>query len=106
MRERLAMFAREDIDVRRVALNFDQVQLYSPPPNLAKETVASPQLLKTKEPGFRQDATAVASRRRAGRETRLRFGSLARARRQQGQKRSRLDRSDQAAPAAHKGRGE
>jgi hypothetical protein len=59
----------------RVALNFDQVQLYAPPGNLAKETVASPQLLKTKEPGFRQDATAVASRRRAGRETRLRFAS-------------------------------
>jgi hypothetical protein len=38
VRERLKMFARADIEVRRVALNMDQVERYRPPPNTAKET--------------------------------------------------------------------
>jgi hypothetical protein len=38
VRERLAMFARADIEVRRIALNLDQVRTYGPPPNPAKET--------------------------------------------------------------------
>jgi len=37
-RDRLAMFARQDIEVRRLALNMDQVERYRPPPNFAKET--------------------------------------------------------------------
>jgi hypothetical protein len=37
-RERLAMFARGTVEVRRLALNMDQVERYSPPPNSAKET--------------------------------------------------------------------
>ena len=35
---RLAMFAREDVTVRRLALNFDQIEIYGPPPNPAKLT--------------------------------------------------------------------
>jgi hypothetical protein len=38
VRERLKMFARTEIEVRRVALNIDQVEAYRPPPNTAKET--------------------------------------------------------------------
>jgi hypothetical protein len=34
--DRLALFARERIDVRRIALNMDQVQRYNPPENPAK----------------------------------------------------------------------
>lgn len=34
--ERLELFAREEIEVRRVALNMDQVRRYNPPPNPAK----------------------------------------------------------------------
>jgi hypothetical protein len=37
-RDRLAMFAREGVEVRRLALNMDQVEQYAPPPNFAKET--------------------------------------------------------------------
>jgi hypothetical protein len=37
-RDRLAMFARHDVEVRRLALNMDQVEHYAPPPNFAKET--------------------------------------------------------------------
>jgi hypothetical protein len=37
-RERLAMFARQEIEVRRIALNMKQVRRYRPPPNFAKET--------------------------------------------------------------------
>lgn len=38
-RDRLSMFARhEDIEVRRIALNMDQIRRYRPPPNPAKET--------------------------------------------------------------------
>ena len=33
---RLGMFAREDVTVRRLALNFDQIETYGPPPNPAK----------------------------------------------------------------------
>jgi hypothetical protein len=36
--DRLAMFAREEVEVRRLALNMDQVRRYNPPPNPAKET--------------------------------------------------------------------
>jgi hypothetical protein len=36
-RDRLALFARGDVEVRRIALNLDQVELYRPPPNPAKE---------------------------------------------------------------------
>lgn len=35
---RVSMFAGEDIEVRRLALNWDQIQRYNPPPNPAKET--------------------------------------------------------------------
>jgi hypothetical protein len=38
VRERLAMFARADIEVRRIALNMDQVAAHAPAPNPAKET--------------------------------------------------------------------
>jgi hypothetical protein len=37
-RERLSMFAGTDIEVRRIALNMDQVRRYNPPPNFGKET--------------------------------------------------------------------
>jgi hypothetical protein len=37
-RDRLTMFARESIEIRRLALNMDQVERYRPPPNFAKET--------------------------------------------------------------------
>lgn len=36
--DRLAMFAEGDVDVRRLALNMDQVNRYKPPPNPAKES--------------------------------------------------------------------
>ena len=36
--ERLEMFSRCDVEVRRIALNFDQIEQYGPPPNPAKET--------------------------------------------------------------------
>jgi hypothetical protein len=36
--DRLNMFARSDVVVRRLALTFQQVQQYDPPPNPAKET--------------------------------------------------------------------
>lgn len=36
--ERLSMFAGESIEVQRLALNYDQVEQYSPPPNPAKDT--------------------------------------------------------------------
>lgn len=38
MLERLDLFTNECVDVRRIALNFDQVQKYKPPPNPAKTT--------------------------------------------------------------------
>lgn len=37
-KDRLTMFAGEPIEVRRLALNWDQIQAYKPPPNPAKET--------------------------------------------------------------------
>jgi hypothetical protein len=37
-RDRLAMFAREDVEVRRLALNMEQIERYRPPPNFAKES--------------------------------------------------------------------
>lgn len=36
--DRLAIFAGEPVEVRRLALNFDQVERYRPPPNPAKFT--------------------------------------------------------------------
>jgi hypothetical protein len=36
--DRLAMFAGDHIEVKRVALNFDQIEKYTPPPNPAKIT--------------------------------------------------------------------
>ena len=36
--DRLSMFTGRDIEVRRIALNMDQVETYSPPPNYAKVT--------------------------------------------------------------------
>jgi hypothetical protein len=37
-RDRLAMFARRGVEVRRLALNMDQIDRYPPPPNFAKES--------------------------------------------------------------------
>jgi hypothetical protein len=37
-RDRLAMFARQGVEVRRLALNMEQIERYRPPPNFAKET--------------------------------------------------------------------
>jgi hypothetical protein len=37
-RERLGLFAEEGVEVRRLALNMDQVEQYQPPPNPAKVT--------------------------------------------------------------------
>ena len=37
-RDRLAMFARRGVEVRRLALNMDQIRRYRPPPNFAKES--------------------------------------------------------------------
>jgi hypothetical protein len=37
-KERLSMFAGTEIEVRRIALNMDQVRRYNPPPNPAKVT--------------------------------------------------------------------
>jgi hypothetical protein len=34
------MFARENIEVKRLALNMEQVERYAPPPNPAKDTDA------------------------------------------------------------------
>ncbi|MEQ8653273.1 MAG: hypothetical protein RIC87_12490 [Kiloniellales bacterium] len=36
--ERLQMFAGFTVEVRRLALNFDQIERYRPPPNFAKES--------------------------------------------------------------------
>lgn len=38
VRERLELFMGSKIEVRRLALNMDQVEEHSPPPNPAKET--------------------------------------------------------------------
>lgn len=37
-RDRLELFARREVQVVRLALNMDQIELYNPPPNPAKET--------------------------------------------------------------------
>jgi hypothetical protein len=37
-RDRLAIFARQGVEVRRLALNMDQIDRYRPPPNFAKES--------------------------------------------------------------------
>ena len=36
--ERLSMFARGPVHVKRIALNMDQIELHKPPPNFAKVT--------------------------------------------------------------------
>lgn len=36
--DRLAMFCEYPITIRRLALNMDQIEEYSPPPNPAKQT--------------------------------------------------------------------
>ncbi len=36
-RDRLALFARHKVEVRRLALNMDQIEQHRPPPNFAKE---------------------------------------------------------------------
>ena len=38
IQDRLSMFAEESIEVRRIALNMDQIEQYEPPPNPAKLT--------------------------------------------------------------------
>jgi hypothetical protein len=38
--DRLSMFSWEDVEVRRLALNMDQIEQYNPPPNPAKTTDA------------------------------------------------------------------
>lgn len=38
IQERLTMFAEQDVPVKRIALNMDQVEQYDPPPNPAKLT--------------------------------------------------------------------
>jgi hypothetical protein len=38
IRKRLSLFAGEEIEVRRIALNMDQVEQYNPPPNFIKES--------------------------------------------------------------------
>jgi hypothetical protein len=38
--DRLDLFARQGVEVRRLALNMDQVEEYNPPPNPAKQTDA------------------------------------------------------------------
>jgi hypothetical protein len=45
--ERLALYARTNIEVRRIALNMDQVRRYSPPPSFVKED-------DTRTGGYRQ----------------------------------------------------
>jgi hypothetical protein len=35
--DRLSLYARADVEVRRIALNIDQVRRYRPPPNFVKE---------------------------------------------------------------------
>jgi hypothetical protein len=37
-RKRLALYAGQEVEVRRIALNMDQVQRYAPPANFAKES--------------------------------------------------------------------
>ncbi len=36
--DRLSMFARGPVEIKRLALNFDQIEEYQPPPNPAKQT--------------------------------------------------------------------
>ena len=42
---RLALYAREDIEVHRLALNIEQVREFNPPPSFAKENSAADQSL-------------------------------------------------------------
>jgi hypothetical protein len=56
--DRLTMFARYGIEVRRIALNMDQVLQYNPPPNPAKETDsrAAPYIERFGESSWELDA--------------------------------------------------
>ncbi len=38
IQSRLSMFCGEEIEVKRIALNMDQIEQYAPPPNYAKDT--------------------------------------------------------------------
>jgi hypothetical protein len=38
LRDRLSLYSRAAVDVQRVALNMDQVGVFNPPPNFAKES--------------------------------------------------------------------
>jgi hypothetical protein len=38
VRERLALYARQEVEVRRIALTLEQVRQYNPPPNFAKDS--------------------------------------------------------------------
>lgn len=46
--ERLSMYARSDIEFRRIALTMAQVEQYSPPPNFTKETDSRTKWYETK----------------------------------------------------------
>jgi hypothetical protein len=35
--ERLALYARQEVEVRRIALNLDQVREFNPPPSIVKD---------------------------------------------------------------------
>jgi hypothetical protein len=41
IRERLALYAGREVEVRRIALNLDQVRQYNPPPNFADTRFAA-----------------------------------------------------------------
>jgi hypothetical protein len=38
LRDRLSLYSRARVNVRRIALNLDQVRVFRPPPNPAKQT--------------------------------------------------------------------
>ena len=38
--ERVETFAEKDVGVNRLALNWDQIEIYNPPPNFAKPPVS------------------------------------------------------------------
>jgi hypothetical protein len=42
LRDRLSLYSRAAVDVQRVALNMDQVAVFQPPPNPAKESESDP----------------------------------------------------------------
>jgi len=46
VKSRLELFSQGDVEVHRLALNFDQIELYNPPPNPAKQTDSRYQVYK------------------------------------------------------------